>query len=177
MNHFLKYLFISFILIVFITCKNEETKKLSDKEIREQKEIMVRVNKYLIKKDVELIESYIERRGWEMEVTESGLFYQIYEHGDGEAAVSGKYATINYIVSLLDGTVCYHSDDSGPKKFLIGRSNEESGLEQGVLMMHVGDKARFIMPPHLAHGLLGDEDRIPPRSIIVYEVELLEISD
>jgi FKBP-type peptidyl-prolyl cis-trans isomerase len=177
MNYFLKYLFISFILITFITCKNEETKKLSDKEIREQKEIMVRVNKYLVKKDVELIESYIKRRGWEMEVTESGLFYQIYEHGDGEAAIPGKYATINYIVSLLDGTVCYHSDDSGPKKFLVGRSNEESGLEQGVLMMHVGDKARFIMPPHLAHGLLGDEDRIPSRSIIVYEVELLEISD
>jgi FKBP-type peptidyl-prolyl cis-trans isomerase len=105
------------------------------------------------------------------------LFYQIYEHGSGEAASTGKFVTINYLVSLLDGTICYNSDDSGSKKFIIGRSNEESGLEQGVLMMRVGDKARFIMPPHLAHGLLGDENKIPPRSIIVYEVELVEISD
>ena len=177
MNHFLKYLFISCFLIAFLSCKNEETRKLSDKEIREQKEMMVRVNKYLVEKDVELITSYIERKGWQMEVTESGLFYQIYKNGDGRKAVSGKYATIYYHISLLDGTICYHSDDSGPKKFMIGRSNEESGLEQGVLMMRAGDKARFIMPPHLAHGLLGDDVRIPPRSIIVYEVELLEVSD
>ncbi|KPK86844.1 MAG: hypothetical protein AMS27_04140 [Bacteroides sp. SM23_62_1] len=164
------------ILFPLVTCK-EEKKKMSDKDIGEQKEIMVRVNKYLVKKDVELIESYIDRREWEMEVTESGLFYQIYEHGNGKPAESGRYATINYMVSLLDGTICYDSDETGPKQFLIGRSNEESGLEQGVLMMRVGDKARFIMPPHLAHGLLGDERNIPPRSIIVYEVELLEISD
>jgi len=171
------YLCICFVLLFFNTCKKEETRKLSGKDIQEQKEMMVRVNKYLVKKDVELIESYIQRRGWEMEVTESGLFYQVYEHGDGKAAASGKYATINYLISLLDGTICYTSEDLGPKVFMIGRSSEESGLEQGVLMMQAGDKARFIMPPHLAHGLLGDEDRIPPRSIIVYEVELLELSD
>lgn len=177
MKGYLIYLCICFALLFFNTCKKEETRKLSGKDIQEQKEMMVRVNKYLVKKDVELIESYIQRRGWEMEVTESGLFYQVYEHGNGESSASGKYATINYLISLLDGTICYTSEDLGPKKFMIGRSNEESGLEQGVLMMQVGDKARFIMPPHLAHGLLGDEDRIPPRSIIVYEVELLEVSD
>jgi FKBP-type peptidyl-prolyl cis-trans isomerase len=44
-------------------------------------------------------------------------------------------------------------------------------------MLREGDKARFILPPHIAHGLLGDENRIPPRSVIVYEVELLNISD
>jgi FKBP-type peptidyl-prolyl cis-trans isomerase len=43
--------------------------------------------------------------------------------------------------------------------------------------MHVGDKARLILPPHLAHGLLGDENRIPARSIIVYEIELLDITN
>jgi FKBP-type peptidyl-prolyl cis-trans isomerase len=60
---------------------------------------------------------------------------------------------------------------------VLGHSTEESGLEQGILMMQEGDKARFILPPHLAHGLLGDENMIPARSIIVYEVELLDISE
>lgn len=159
------------------SCGKEQARKRSGENLREKKEVMVRVNKYLVKKDVELIESYIKRRGWNMELTESGLFYEIYEHGNGEMAVNGKMATIDYSVSLLDGTLCYSSEGQGPKKFILGHSNEESGLEQGILMMQEGDKGRFILPPHLAHGLLGDENRIPARSIIVYEVELLDISE
>jgi FKBP-type peptidyl-prolyl cis-trans isomerase len=163
--------------IVPASCRKKESGRLTRENIREKKEIMVRVNRYLVKKDVELIESYANRRGWDMELTESGLFYQIYERGNGEKAVNGKLMTIDYKVSLLDGTLCYSSEGEGPKKFILGHSTEESGLEQGILMMREGDKARFILPPHLAHGLLGDENMIPARSIIVYEVELLNISD
>jgi FKBP-type peptidyl-prolyl cis-trans isomerase FkpA len=166
-----------FLFLFLSNCRKQEGRRLSREDIREKKEMMVRVNKYLVKKDVELIESYIKRRGWDMELTESGLFYEIYEHGNGDKAVNGKMATIDYTVSLLDGTVCYSSEGQGPKKFILGHSNEESGLEQGILMMVEGDKGRFILPPHLAHGLLGDENRIPARSIIVYEVELLEVSE
>ena len=43
--------------------------------------------------------------------------------------------------------------------------------------MHEGDKARFIMPPHLAHGLLGDNHKIPARAIIIYEVELIKLDE
>jgi FKBP-type peptidyl-prolyl cis-trans isomerase len=42
-------------------------------------------------------------------------------------------------------------------------------------MMRAGDKARFVIPPHLAYGLLGDENRIPARAIIVYQLELVEV--
>jgi FKBP-type peptidyl-prolyl cis-trans isomerase len=165
------------LFLFYSGCRKEESRKSSARNIHEEKEMLVRVNKYLVKKDVELIESYIKRRGWNMELTESGLFYEIYEHGNGDKAVNGKMATINYTVSLLDGSICYSSEGQGPKKFILGHSTEESGLEQGILMMREGDKGRFILPPHLAHGLLGDENRIPARSIIVYEVELLDISD
>jgi len=166
-----------FLFLYFNSCRKEESRRLSGENISEKKEIMMRVNKYLVKKDVELIESYIKRRGWNMDLTESGLFCEIYEHGNGEKAVNGKMATIEYRVSLLDGTLCYSSEGESPKKFILGHSNEESGLEQGILMMLEGDKGRFILPPHLAHGLLGDENRIPARSIIVYEVELLEVTE
>lgn len=53
----------------------------------------------------------------------------------------------------------------------------EAGLEEGILMLRTGDKARFILPPHLAYGLFGDEEKILPRSTIVYEVKVIEISD
>ena len=164
-------------LISLVTCRQEEKKHLSRDEFNEQKELVDRANKYLVRQDRELIESYAARRGWDINVTETGLFYDIYQQGEGASAETGKYALIEYELSLLDGTPCYSSRESGPKKILIGPSREETGLIQGILMLHEGAKARFILPPHIAHGLLGDENRIPPRSIIVYEVGLLKISD
>jgi FKBP-type peptidyl-prolyl cis-trans isomerase len=79
-------------------------------------------------------------------------------------------------VSLLDGTECYNSDREGPKIFTIGRGGVESGLEEGILLMKEGSRAKFIMPPYLAHGLPGDGKRIPARAIIVYDVELISLN-
>ncbi len=111
-----------------------------------------------------------------MKRTETGLYYMIHEHGTGPRAERGLYATIDYAVYLLNGTLCYASDSLNPKQFLIGQGGVESGLEQGILLLREGDKARFIMPPHLAHGLLGDDHKIPGRSVILYELEVLDIS-
>jgi FKBP-type peptidyl-prolyl cis-trans isomerase len=41
--------------------------------------------------------------------------------------------------------------------------------------MKPGQKGKFILPPHLAYGLLGDEKMIPSRSIIVYDIEMLKV--
>jgi FKBP-type peptidyl-prolyl cis-trans isomerase FkpA len=155
------------------TTPKEKTKE----EIASQNETLLNVNKYLVGKDADLIRSYAERRGWKMTTTQTGLWYMIAQKGTGKAAVIGKMAEINYRISLLDGTLCYSSEDLGPKKFKIGQGGVESGLEEGILLMHEGDKANFVMPPHLAYGLMGDEKKIPARAIILYEVELLKTSD
>ena len=168
-------LILGFILICPGCRKKEERRYLTREEKEEQEEMLIRINKYLVKKDAELIASYVKRRGWNMEVTETGLFYEIYDEGSGINTEVGDDVIIEYSLSLLDGTICYNSDVSGPKEFTLGRNREESGLEQGLLMMREGGKARFILPPHLAHGLLGDEKMIPPRSIIVYDVELTDV--
>jgi FKBP-type peptidyl-prolyl cis-trans isomerase len=52
----------------------------------------------------------------------------------------------------------------------------ESGLHEGVQMMHVGDKMRFILPSFRAHGLTGDNSKIPPLTSVVYEIELLGLT-
>jgi len=175
MNWLYRVLVIMSVSLFMSGCKQKEETRAVHSSSDEQDEMLVRINKYLVEKDVELIESYAERRGWDIQQTETGLFYEIYEKGSGQNASTGKYVTIHYTLSLLDGTVCYSSDRSGPKRFRLGRSREESGLEQGLMMMRVGDKAHLIMPPHLAHGLLGDEDKIPARSVIVYDVELVKV--
>lgn len=164
------------VLTALVSCKrNDSTTQVRNHQ--EEKESLVKVNKFLVEKDIDLIESYVKRRGWEMEVTNSGLWYMIYEEGSGPEAAEGKIITMDYRISLLDGRLCYDSKESGPRQFLIGKGGVESGLEEGVLLLRKGDKARLIMPPHLAHGLLGDEENIPARSIIIYDLEVLDISE
>lgn len=151
--------------------------KTDQKGVPMSKESLIRANKGLVTIDKERIEAFAERHQWEMNTTETGLWYQIYEHGTGDSARNGLIASLKYTISLLDGTLCYTSDSTGEKTFLIGQGGVESGLEEGILLMRCGDKARFIMPPHLAHGLPGDNDKIPPRSTIVYQVELLNLTN
>ena len=158
---------------------NTQQPAQSTAEIERQKnEIVLRVNRQLVQEDAEEIEACSRRNGWQMKTTDSGLWYMIYQNGKGEKAETGKVATLNFTVSLLDSTLCYSSAQSGPKVFRLGQGRAEgieSGLEEGVLLMRVGDKARMILPPHLAHGLTGDGNRIPQRAIILYDVELVSL--
>jgi len=163
-------------IIIFFSCnreKNVENKTV----IKHSKESLEEVNKLLVDKDAELIKSYVDRRGWKIELTESGLWYMIYEKGSGSDIKKGDIITFNYEVWLLNGTHCYSSDKLGSKNFVVGKGGVESGLEEGVLMLKLGSKARFILPPHLAHGLIGDENRIPARATIVYDIEILKIEE
>lgn len=173
----MKYSIVLIILTVLLACNNESSpqRHLTKKELDKYNKPLEAANRYLSVVDAERIENYAKRRKWKMQKTQRGLWYEIYEHGHGEKAKEGQVALLNYKISLLDGTVCYSSDSLGYKSFVIGHGGVESGLEEGILMLHEGDKARFIMPPFRAHGLLGDMKKIPARSIIVYEIELIKL--
>jgi len=176
-NRFVLLLF-AFVLI-FSACneKKQQKKHMSQKELDKYDKPLEAANRYLATVDAERIESYAKRHNWDMKMTEAGLWYEIYEKGSGSKAEIGQVAVLDYRISLLDGTLCYSSDSLGAKSFAIGHGGVESGLEEGVLLLHQGDKARFIMPPFKAHGLLGDMEKIPARSIIVYEIELLKLTE
>jgi FKBP-type peptidyl-prolyl cis-trans isomerase FkpA len=173
------FLYFFFCLIFFLSCGNREGNHIppSSDGNNDKKETMMEINKYLVKKESEIIESYVKRLGWDMNETESGLWYEIYHEGSGKKAHSGLEATITYTVELLDGTLCYEITNENPKTFLIGQGGVESGLEEGILLLQEGDKARFIMPPHLAHGLIGDDNKIPARATIIYDLTLISLSE
>jgi FKBP-type peptidyl-prolyl cis-trans isomerase len=134
-----------------------------------------KVNQFLVEKDEERIRSFIKRRGWEMEQTGTGLWYQINRDQAGESIETGDFVKMNYAIRLLDGTLCYSSDSAGAKQFIAGQQESIVGLQEGIQKLSEGDKARFIIPPHLAYGLIGDEKKIPARAILVYSVHVLEV--
>ncbi|MGE4288678.1 MAG: FKBP-type peptidyl-prolyl cis-trans isomerase [Salinivirgaceae bacterium] len=163
-------------IILLVSCKQKSTDKPASNRTS-QKEYLLKANKGLVSLDQQRIKNYVKRRNWEMQVTETGLWYQLMDTNANEKAQTGKIAHLKYQVSLLDGTICYTSDSLGLMQFKIGQGGVESGLEEAILLMRVGEKGRFILPPHLAHGLLGDDNKIPPRSVIVYSAELLKLTD
>ncbi len=165
-------------VFLFLACKHERPKPKSDEEVLAYKEPLVGVNKILVDRDSLRIAHYCERKSLKMSLGKNGLWYRIEHIGKGDSAKYGMVASIKYKVSLLEtGKVCYSSDSSGLKSFRIGKDDVESGLDIGIRMMREGDKALFILPPNLAYGLLGNEKCIPARSIIVYDVELVKVSE
>jgi FKBP-type peptidyl-prolyl cis-trans isomerase len=174
----IKYLpyFLLFVFLQITGCSRDNKRKNQENEYRETEKALVGANRILVKKDRERILSYIRRKGLEMSESPSGLWYSIQRSGSKDSARTGMMATLSYQVSLLDGKLCYTSDSLGNKKFRIGQGGIEAGLEEGILLLNKGDRAKFIMPPHLAHGLPGDGDKIPARSIIIYDVKLLDLT-
>ena len=166
------------LLSVFLFSCEEEVKTKKRQYTRQQvKDLSVQMNAWDEKRQNDEINQYIKVHNWKMEMTQTGLRYMLVSSGKGPLAQTGQKAKVVYKISLLDGTVAYSSEKDGPKEFLIGKDYVESGLHEGIRLMHVGDKMRFILPSHLAHGLTGDQTKIPPLSSVVYEIELLELTD
>ncbi len=164
---------ILFLLIASISCRQEH-KPPEQKNASNDKENLARANKFLVTKDNERITSYIERRNWELNLNESGLWIEIYDVKNSKKPQDGQQVSLKYKLSLLDGKNCYDSDYDGLLNFRIGHNELPQGLNESVLLLGKGDKARLIIPPFLAYGLLGDQNKIPARAIIVYEIELID---
>jgi FKBP-type peptidyl-prolyl cis-trans isomerase len=164
------------VFFVFTSC-NRSKQNYTNKPTNDNQEKLIEVNRVLVKKDRQKIIGFIKRKGWNMSESDVGLWYEILDSGDGDSAKTGMVANFEYKISLLDGTVCYDSHTDGRKSFLIGKGNVETGLEYGILYLREGSKARFIFPPYLAHGLPGDGERIPARAILIYEVELISLTN
>jgi len=161
-------------VILAISC-TEQPREIQKTKPDKVKENLISVNKFLVEQDVERIKGYISRHNLKMETTTSGLYYRIIKKGDGKSIKTGDKVNINYKISLLDGTQCYSSDKDGPKIFTVGKGGVEPGLEEGVLLLHEGDIACFILLPHLAHGLVGDGKVIPARSTIILDIDNIQI--
>ncbi len=170
------FLFIVLIIAIgFVSCRNKKvdaTNILSQDQITEK---LLEANKAAVIAENEQIDKYILRNGWQMIATGTGLRYQFIEKGTGVKASAGMQVNFEYEVQLLTGETIYSSTQSGPKEFMLGKGGVESGLEEGMLLLHVGDKVIFIIPSYLAHGLSGDQDRIPSKATLIYTIKLIDL--
>ena len=141
------------------------------------KKTIVDVNRYLSEKDKAVIEGYGRRHKLELAFSESGFYYHISNQGNGKQITQNSTTAITGTLGLIDGTPCYTYIAEAPKVISIDKSPEITGLHLALPMLKEGANALFIFPPNLAFGLLGDDDKVPPRATIVMNISILKVEE
>ena len=122
------------------------------------------------------VEAAMEKLAAGFEKTESGLRYQFIQRGEGKKAESGKTVSVHYEGSLESGKVF---DSSYPRKkpieFKLGQGQVIEGWDEGIALLRVGDKARFVIPSDLGYGSRGAGGAIPPNATLIFDVELMDV--
>lgn len=163
--------YIACVILIISSCsRNRNTQTVTEQDIQKYNEKSIEINREIVKIMQDSIKNFVQKNQWSMQKTGSGLWYVIDRSGKKDTIQTGDIVEIKFTVSLLDGTLCYSSDTLGPKAFKVGQGGVESGLEEAILMLCTGDSARLVIPPHLAHGLIGDQNKIPKLAALNYTV-------
>lgn len=121
-------------------------------------------------------EEAMEKLAAGFDKTESGLRYKIIQKGDGKQAQKGKTVSVHYKGSLENGM---EFDSSYKRKqpidFPLGMGHVIEGWDEGIALLQVGDKARFVIPSHLGYGSRGAGGVIPPDATLIFDVELMDV--
>lgn len=109
--------------------------------------------------------------------TASGLKYIDMVEGTGATPQKGQTVTVHYTGTLENGQKFDSSVDRGqPYQFRFGEGAVIKGWDEGLASMKVGGKRKLIIPPVLGYGQRGSPPNIPPNSILLFDVELLDVN-
>ena len=168
-----------FFCLLLNSCNNNETKQIdvSPKTDQENNELIknqfIKANQQLMQKENDEMDYYAKSHQLNFTRTGSGIRYFVYKPSiKGDSIKDNMQITLNFTLKLMDGTLCYSSKTEGCRTFFVGHEDIESGIHKGLKYLKRGDKAILLIPSPLAHGLLGDFNKIPPQMPIVYDVEV-----
>ncbi len=106
-------------------------------------------------------------------VTESGLQYKILVEGTGAIPTASQKVKVNYRGTLLDGTE-FDSSYKRKQPATLACNQVIKGWAEALQMMPVGSKWELYIPQELAYGE-REQSKIPPYSVLIFEVELVDI--
>jgi FKBP-type peptidyl-prolyl cis-trans isomerase len=112
-----------------------------------------------------------------VKVLESGLQFEILKSGTGKTPGLTSNVVTHYHGTLTNGEVFDSSVERGkPAEFPVNRVI--AGWTEALQMMKEGDKWRLVIPPHLGYGERGAAGgKIPPNTVLIFEVELIKVKE
>lgn len=136
---------------------------------------MVKLNKLLFDVEQEEIKAYVTDSKLDFKQTKSGVWYAITQAGSGANIKRSTAVLIDYKVETLQGLLCYDFTRAKQQTLVVGQSQREHGFNEALTLLHEGDKAVFVAPSNLCFGMLGDADKVPPRTALVYTINAIKI--
>lgn len=110
--------------------------------------------------------------------TPSGLKYTVLKAGKGATPKPGQTVVVHYTGTLTNGKKFDSSRDKGqPFSFIVGQGQVIPGWDEALSTMKVGERRKLTIPPKLGYGAAGAGGVIPPNATLIFDVELLKISN
>jgi len=125
--------------------------------------------------DVVKIVDYLKEHNIEARKGMNGLYYTIDKEGEGNLPLTSNLVTVHYKGMLTDETVFDSSEGKDPITFPLGAGVVIKGWELGLRNFRKGAKGRLFIPSSLGYGTRGFGTTIPPNSILIFEVEMVDI--
>jgi FKBP-type peptidyl-prolyl cis-trans isomerase len=126
-----------------------------------------------IQRDDKIIEDYLTAHNIKAEKNDWGIYIERLTPGQGPKPKFGQFSNVNYKGMHLTGGVF----DQGNMPVQIGMSQVVFGFMEGVSQLSKGEKARVYIPSILAYGPQGSAPKIQPNEVLVFELEVLDITD
>lgn len=131
--------------------------------------------------DEKIITDYLAANKIKATKTASGLYYNVEKEGTGETPKVGQRVTVNYTGKLVNGEKFDSNVDPEfqhvqPFKFPLGQGQVIQGWDEGIALLKVGSKATFYIPSRLAYGARSPHPKIPANSVLVFDVELVDVT-
>lgn len=110
------------------------------------------------------------------QTTDSGLKCAILKKSDGEKPKGGQTVVVHYSGWLPDGKNFDSSYKRGePFEFVLGAREVITGWDEGIALLHKGEKAQLVLPPELGYGQRGIPGVIPENATLIFDVVLVDI--
>ncbi|MFN6087793.1 MAG: FKBP-type peptidyl-prolyl cis-trans isomerase [Cyclobacteriaceae bacterium] len=167
----------------------EEMNKLQTELIAKQNEKMLQDQKVQLEKDITAIDDFLKAKNVTAQTTASGLRYIITKPGIGENAKAGQQVKIDYLGYLLNGKYFDTSIESeakrnniltqgrsySPLELTVGAQQVIPGWEEAIQLMNKGSKMTVYIPSTLAYGNQRRGEVIAENSVLVFDMELIEV--
>ncbi len=171
--------------IISIKSKEQAQKDMEAKRAQMQKEMEDKAAAQMPIDD-KALQDYFAKNNIKATKTASGLYYVINKPGSGANAHAGQMVSMKYIGKTLEGKQFdANMDESGnlldkgghkePFSFGLGQGQVIKGWDEGIALLNKGAKATLYIPSPLAYGTQSPSPDIAPNSVLVFNVEVVDI--
>ena len=155
----------------------EEPRRLSDERIKQLLEVHEELLEFskdaldAAQREQEFLQEQRMKGSW-LELP-SGVLVEKINTGKGHAPISGSRVQVSYRAMLADGSV--FDESQTPQWFLL--ESLIKGWQDALLLMPTGSNWRLLVPSNLAYGAEGSGDVIPPYAALIFDLQLLQVSN